>query len=377
MAKRLRYTPYVLALPVYLLSAHISWAACASVNQYDLLAPIGTLSGCVDLATYLKGILETTIGIAGVLAVIMIVICGIQMMASGSAGGKSAAKECITNAVLGVLLAVGSWLLLNTINPLLLKNTQTLPNIAVLTTPAAAGPTTAPMPTEQGWFFRYRDAAGNIKNSPKYDTSEVCTSYQKSEAANGSVIQAGPNQADGSAGPVGCFEIRQAAQPAGEISTRNSICGNDTCISGSNSNVYINRASCNPANANGVVYHCTNVDGLPSDAISVIKGLTGSCGKIIITGGTESGHTTHAPGLPIFDLSKGAACVTFIKANGTGPNPSFCKKDAGGGSTCYQKWLYNNYWFTDEGDHWHVCKENTAAPSPEKTNVFRKACTKI
>ena len=259
----------------------------------------------------------------------------------------------------------------------MLKNTQTLPDITVLVTPAATGPKTDPMPTEPGWFFRYKDAAGNIKNSPKYDTAEVCTSYQKSEVANGSVVQPGPNQADGSAGPAGCFEIREVPQPAGEISTRNSICGNDTCIGNSTSNVYINTNSCNPPNANGVVYHCTNVNGLPSGAITVIKGLTSSCGKIIITGGTESGHTTHAPGLPIFDLSKSAACVTYIKANGTGPNPSFSKKNAGGGSTQYQKWLYSGYWFTDEGDHWHVCQDNTPAPSPEKTAVFKKACTKV
>jgi type IV secretory pathway VirB2 component (pilin) len=353
--------------------SNTAFAACASPDEYDLLAPIGTLTGCVNLANYLKGILETTIGIAGILAVIMIVICGIQLMASGSVSGKSAAKECITNAIFGVLLAIGSWLLLNTINPLLLKNTQTLVTATTLTTPPAAGPTTAPMPTEAGWYFRYRDSAGNIKNSPKYETSESCLQLQKKEADNGSVIQNGPN------GTPGCFEIRKSAQPAGEVATRNSICGNDSCTSSSNSNVYINKNSCAPTNTGGV--NCTNVDGLDGTLIGDLKSLASACGcKVTITGGTEGGHSSHGSGIPVFDLSKTDTLYNFIKTNATvKANPSFCDVKAG---YCFQKWLYNGYWFTDETGgskfpHWHVCRDGTTAPAGKSAGLFQKACTQI
>ncbi len=109
---------FLFTLPFFI--AHSAEAACVIPGQYELLVPIGTLSGCVDLATYVKGMFETIIGLAGILAVVMIVYCGIKLMTSGSAGGKTEAKTCITNALFGVLLAVGSWLILNTINPLFL-----------------------------------------------------------------------------------------------------------------------------------------------------------------------------------------------------------------------------------------------------------------
>lgn len=169
----LRYFRFLPLLVLSTVAIPVS-AACATPGEYELLVPIGTLSGCVDLAGYLKGILETTIGIAGILAVIMIVICGIQLMAAGSVSGKSAAKDCISNAIFGVLLAIGSWLLLNTINPLLLKNTLTLTNAITLTTPASTAKT-EPNPTGNGCYFKYRDVlTGDIK----FASADTCPSCE-------------------------------------------------------------------------------------------------------------------------------------------------------------------------------------------------------
>ena len=365
MSSSSKFTLVSLSIGGYLFSAHSVLAACAP-GKYELLAPIGTLPGCVDLTSYLKGIIETTIGIAGILAVIMIVVCAIQLMASGSAGGKSEAKNCITNALFGVLLAIGSWLLLNTVNPLLLKNTQTLPDIAILVTPPSVGPKVDPMPIYPGWWFRFKDADGNIRNSPQYDTPEVCIAKQKIELANGSTAQIGTN------GTTDCFEVRNTAAipPAGETATRNMICGNDSCYTTSVSNVYINNNSCIPPERDAVHIKpgCTNVNGLPADTIVFIKSLPALCGcKVTITGGTENGHKTHAPSSPIFDLRKNDNLVNFIKKSGSavGPNPSF---------DGFPKWLYGGYWFTDEtrvgGDpHFHVCKDGFAK--------FRAPCNKL
>ena len=107
---------------LFLAFAQRAEAVCTDPNQYDLIAPFGTLSGCVDLITYLNGIFKTVIGITGVLAVVTLVLCGIKLMSAASASGKSEAKKCITNALFGVFLALSSWLILNTINPLLLVN---------------------------------------------------------------------------------------------------------------------------------------------------------------------------------------------------------------------------------------------------------------
>lgn len=71
-----------------------------------------------SLSIYLSAIFKTGIGLAGVLAVLMIVIGGIQYIGSGmSPSGKSDARDRITSAIMGLLLALLSWIILNTINP--------------------------------------------------------------------------------------------------------------------------------------------------------------------------------------------------------------------------------------------------------------------
>mgnify|MGYP004127172961 CR=1 FL=1 len=57
------------------------------------------------------------IGIAIVLAVLMIVIGGIQYMGSDAYTSKEDAVKKINMALFGLLIAFGAWLLLNTINP--------------------------------------------------------------------------------------------------------------------------------------------------------------------------------------------------------------------------------------------------------------------
>jgi hypothetical protein len=155
------------------------------------------------------------------------------------------------------------------------------------------------------------------------------------------------------------------------------ICGNTSCLG--STPVGINKGPCIPPTANMKTgglkgTGCTNVNGLPADTISFIKGLAGSGGNIVITGGTENGHSSHAAGMPIFDLRKTTALIIFIMQSGTGPNPSFCNTSSG---KCYSKWLYGGYWFTDEGDHYHVCKDGTVSPTAARADLFRKACTKI
>lgn len=98
-------------------------------SSYFPLAPLpGTTKGdcsadnkdnkCVtDLNTYIPGIFNLAIGIAGVLAVLMIVIGGVEYMTTDAIGGKSEGKERISNALRGLLLVLVSWILLHTINP--------------------------------------------------------------------------------------------------------------------------------------------------------------------------------------------------------------------------------------------------------------------
>ncbi|OGZ04893.1 MAG: hypothetical protein A3C93_03785 [Candidatus Lloydbacteria bacterium RIFCSPHIGHO2_02_FULL_54_17] len=124
--------------PLFLL-----FPSLAAAQNYTLMAPLGnTLTGSPDLSTYLQGVVTVVIGVAGILAMIMLVYCGIRLMVSQSASGRSEAKECIWNAIFGLLLAIGAWVLLYTINPLLLSKDLTLGNIAMA--PSANTTPTAP-----------------------------------------------------------------------------------------------------------------------------------------------------------------------------------------------------------------------------------------
>lgn len=95
---------------------------------YKLLAPIGNLicfgdaPGCIkdNIGEYFNVIFKIAIGLCGALAVIMIVIGGVQYMGNESVFGKTEAKSKITSAILGLIIALGSYALLNTINPDLL-----------------------------------------------------------------------------------------------------------------------------------------------------------------------------------------------------------------------------------------------------------------
>jgi len=104
-----------------------------------------------NAGNYIKGAFNLAIGIAAALAIIMIILGGIQYMGSESLGGKSAGRKRINDAVLGLLLALGSYLILFTINPSLVDFNV---NIGAIT-PPAGGTTPTPPPAAQRYVLRY------------------------------------------------------------------------------------------------------------------------------------------------------------------------------------------------------------------------------
>ena len=80
--------------------------------------------GCPDITTipgYISRLYQFAIGVSGIIAVGMIVVGGIFISISGSVDKKSEGKDMITQALLGLALLLGSWLILNTLNPALIK----------------------------------------------------------------------------------------------------------------------------------------------------------------------------------------------------------------------------------------------------------------
>lgn len=96
-------------------------------TDYKPLAPLPGLDDPYDttgecpLGRYLNLMIKLIIGIATVLAMVMIVLGGMEYMTSELISSKEAGKDKIKNAIIGLLIALGAWLILNTINPTLLN----------------------------------------------------------------------------------------------------------------------------------------------------------------------------------------------------------------------------------------------------------------
>ena len=142
------HTNYVCA-PVAVKVAKPAMPAVSTITDYYPLAPLPGVGTCTTdssgkqtcvvktgpncdangknctpgpgFAGYLNALITLFIGICAILAMIMIVMGGIEYMTSELVSSKEHGKETITHAILGLLLALGAYALLNTINPDLLN----------------------------------------------------------------------------------------------------------------------------------------------------------------------------------------------------------------------------------------------------------------
>ena len=107
------------SLPTFAISASPD-----SLNYTPLQAlnmPNGKPLYSSDILVYLANIYTFAIAMAGVLAVIKIVYAGIKYMTSEAFGLKTEAKKEMKAAVYGLLMALGSYVFLYTLNPNLVK----------------------------------------------------------------------------------------------------------------------------------------------------------------------------------------------------------------------------------------------------------------
>lgn len=98
----------------------ILWASKVLAADYTLLEPLPGLASDrnVTIGDYLTALYNFFISIVGILAMVMIILGGIEYMtASGNPGKATKGRERIQDAVLGLLLALLSWVILITINP--------------------------------------------------------------------------------------------------------------------------------------------------------------------------------------------------------------------------------------------------------------------
>ncbi|MDP3934986.1 MAG: hypothetical protein Q8Q46_02110 [Candidatus Giovannonibacteria bacterium] len=115
-------------MPIFLFSL------AGTALAYNLLQPLPGVGQTVDtFPNYIAGIIPFILGLAAVLAVVEIVIGGIEYAVTEAIDSKADAKDRITQAILGLLLALASWLILWTINPALVNLHLTIPELILPT----------------------------------------------------------------------------------------------------------------------------------------------------------------------------------------------------------------------------------------------------
>ena len=77
-----------------------------------------------DIATTAQNVLNTGIYIAIFLSAVLFAWAGWKYVTAGGEGGKSAGKEIFTNVLIGLVIILAAWLIIDTLMKLLFKSTQ-------------------------------------------------------------------------------------------------------------------------------------------------------------------------------------------------------------------------------------------------------------
>ncbi|MDO8558645.1 MAG: pilin [bacterium] len=130
----------VVALGLAAFGPTVNAQPITDIGGYKLIVPLPGIDGESapgNLAELVRYIYLWLMGIVALAAAIMLLYSGVRyVLASGSPGGEQDAKDQISHALLGFLVVLGSYLILNTINPDLVNFsaintaplTQTVPN---------------------------------------------------------------------------------------------------------------------------------------------------------------------------------------------------------------------------------------------------------
>lgn len=244
-------------------------------EEYIPLAPLpfeGLNGGPTpDLGQYLAAIFRMAIVVIAVLAVIMIVFHGIAYATTDVIGGKTDHRKGVWNAILGLVLALGSWLLLNTINPRLASQLRIgIPDVHL------DGPDPA-----------WQD--GNAPNGTQISSTALL---------NGQPILQGMPWPD-------------------DTPQRNQLASAGiSVVSSGNSN-------CTPTAGTP---NCTSVyfDNTAIDVINQMINFKQMCNcEIVVTGGSEAWlHRTHGPNKKIVDFRATTSLNQYLNELPGGPSPS-------------------------------------------------------
>ena len=92
-----------------------------ALGEYTFLEPLPGIAPTATLTEYIPKVFTLSIGIAAVLAFVMITFGGIMYMTSDAISGKAQGRKYIEDALWGLLLVIGAYAILYTINPQILQ----------------------------------------------------------------------------------------------------------------------------------------------------------------------------------------------------------------------------------------------------------------
>jgi soluble lytic murein transglycosylase-like protein len=106
------------------------------VESYNFEQPFGGVASVKNIGEYIQLVYQFALGIVGIIAVTLIMFGGVRWIAAaGNESMISEAKETITSAVTGLVIALLSYTILAFINPQILKTDVSIFKIPIPTTP--------------------------------------------------------------------------------------------------------------------------------------------------------------------------------------------------------------------------------------------------
>jgi len=107
-----------LLLPLLSFAAEVEFKPQVGIPGTEIKKGEAITEPAEAMTKYFKAVYQWSIPAIGTIAVVMIIVAGFQwMLAAGNASKISQAKERITNALIGLVLVIGAYTILNFINP--------------------------------------------------------------------------------------------------------------------------------------------------------------------------------------------------------------------------------------------------------------------
>lgn len=101
--------------------AVVNFQPLTNTGSINLAGPLSAAFTSNSLPGFFNAVFTMAISLGAILAVLRLSYAGWLYMSSDAFGKKSQAKEVIFDAILGLLLLIGIWIILNQINPNLLN----------------------------------------------------------------------------------------------------------------------------------------------------------------------------------------------------------------------------------------------------------------